>query len=82
MSNNFEKKYTYVCRGTATIKTPHVDKFSDIKIETSQTAERIKIHEEFPNGLIFDMYQYPDKIEYITNKRIIADDDLTLKFED
>ncbi len=75
-------KYTYVCRGNATIKTPHVDNFSDIKIKVTQTAERIKTHEEFPNGLILDIYQYPDRVEYITNKRIIADDDLTLKFED
>lgn len=71
-----------MCRGNATIRTPHVDNFSDIKIEVTQSAERIKTHEEFPNGLVFDMYQYPDRIEYISNRRIIADDDLTLKFED
>ena len=74
--------YIYVCRGQATIKLPHVDNFSDIKIQVTQSAERIKTHEEFPNGLILDIYQYPDRVEYISNKRIIADSDLSLKFED
>lgn len=73
--------YTYVCRGSATIKTPNVN-LAEVKISHSQSAERIKTHEELPNGLILDIYQYPDRVEYISNKRIIADDDLSLKFED
>lgn len=75
--------YKYVLRGgNINIKTPHVDKFSDIKITTEQTEDCIKMHEEFPNGLILDITQYSDKIEYLSNKRIIVDEDFSLKFED
>lgn len=75
--------YKYVAtKGQINIKTPHVDSFSDIKITTEQTADCIKMHEEFPNGLILDIIQYCDKTEYISNKRIIADEDFSLKFED
>ena len=74
--------YKYVAYSDVRIKTPHVEKFSDIKISIEQTADRVYMHEEFPNGLILDIYQYADRIEYTSNKRIIADENLSLTFED
>ena len=74
-------KYT-LTSGNINIKTPHVDNFSDIKIDKEQTSDYIKLHEEFPNGLMLDIIQYANKIEYISNKRIIVAEDFSLVFED
>lgn len=74
--------YKYVAYSDVRIKTPYVEKFSDIKISIEQTADRVYMHEEFPSGLILDIYQYADRIEYTSNKRIIADENLSLTFED
>lgn len=75
--------YKYTLKsGNVSIKPPKVDSLSEIKITTEQTSDCVKIHEEFPNGLIFDMIQYSDRIEYITNKKIIVLEDFTLAFED
>ena len=75
-------KYVYVCRGQANIKTPKVDDCSKIKVDVVQSSERIKFHEEFPNGLIFDMYQYPERTEINSNRKKIYDIDLSKKLED
>ena len=74
-------KYT-LTGGNITIKTPHVDNISDIKMTTEQTSEYIKRHEEFPNGLILDIFQYADRVEYISNKKIIVAEDFSLTYED
>lgn len=67
--------------GTVNIKTPMVDNFSDIKITTKQFADHIEEHCEYPNGLVFDRFQYSDRIEYISNKKLIVLDDFSIAFE-
>lgn len=75
--------YKYVLTsGTANIKTPKVDNFSDIKITTNQFADHIETHEEFPNGLILDISEYADRIEYISNKKLIILEDFSIAFEE
>lgn len=75
--------YKYILTsGTVNIKTPKVDNFSDIKISTKQFADHIESHEEFPNGLVFDRTQYADRIEYISNKKLIVLEDFSIAFED
>lgn len=77
--------YTYTftnTNGNLSIKTPHVDKFSDIKIELEKTDECIESHYEYPNGLILDITQYADKIIWVSNKRIILLENGSLGFED
>ena len=75
--------YKYILHGgQVNVKTPHVENLSDILISSEQTSEYVKIHEEFPNGLVLDITQFPDKIEYVSNKRIIVLEDFSLAFED
>lgn len=74
--------YKYIATSNVNIKTPKVNSLSDIKITIKQTPECIKLHEEFPNGLILDITQYADKVEYVSNKKIIVAEDFSLIFED
>lgn len=75
--------YKYVLTsGNVSIKTPKVNNFSDIKISIKQFPDHIENHSEYPNGLVLDMYEYADKIEYISNKKLIVLDDFSIGFED
>ena len=75
--------YKYILNsGTVTIKTPKVDNFSDIKITSTQYSDRIEKHSVYPNGLILDIIQYSDHVEYISNKKLIVLEDLSIAFED
>lgn len=68
--------------GTVNIKTPKVDNFSDIKITTKQFPDHIENHFEYPNGLILDIIEYADRIEYISNKKLIVLEDFSIAFEE
>lgn len=68
--------------GPINIKTPKVEKFSDIKIDVQKSIDCIHNHTEYPNGLVWDITQYADKTYWMTNKRIILLGDGTLGFED
>lgn len=68
--------------GPINVKTPKVENFSDIKIEVTKSVDCIHNHSEYPNGLVWDITQYTDKIIWMTNKRIILLSDGTLGFED
>ncbi|MCI9434040.1 MAG: hypothetical protein HFI86_02025 [Bacilli bacterium] len=77
--------YKYVFEsslGNLNVKTPKVEKFSDIKITIEKSKDCIHNHSEYPNGLIIDSTQYADKVIWMTNKRIILLSDGTLGFED
>ena len=75
-------KYTFGIGSCITVKTPKINDLSDIKKSFEQTADCIKSHYEYPNGLILDVEQHPDQIIYISNKRIILLEDGTLGFEE
>ncbi len=75
--------YKYVLNsGKVNIKTPKVDKFTDIKISTKQFPDHIESHSEYPNGLILDIFEYADHIEYISNKKLIVLEDFSIAFEE
>lgn len=75
-------KYSFGVGTNLSIKTPKVNSLDDIKKTINQTADCITNHSEYPNGLIIDMIEYADKIEIISNKPIIENEDGSLKFED
>lgn len=75
-------KYIFNGPGTINIKTPKVDDFKDIKININQFPDHIENHSEYPNGLILDMYEYSDHIEYISNKKLIVLEDFSIAFEE
>lgn len=75
-------KYTFKGPGSISIKTPKVEKFSDIKIDLKQFPDHIENHSEYPNGLVLDMIEYADRIEYISNKKLVVLEDLSIAFED
>lgn len=75
--------YKYVfTEGNMHISTPKVDKFSDIKTNAKVLPGRIETHSEYPNGLIVDVVQTSNKIEFTTNKRIIQLENGSLCFEE
>ena len=75
--------YKYVLKaGFVQIKTPKVNNLADIKNSTKQFADHIEKHSEYPNGLILDIYEYSDKIEYISNKKLIVLEDFSIAFEE
>ena len=43
-------KYVFKGPGSINIKTPHVEKFSDIKIDLKQFPDHVENHSEYPNG--------------------------------
>lgn len=75
-------KYTFGVGTSVNVKTPEINSLDDVKKEIIQTADGFKAHFEYPNGLILDTEIRADKIEYISNKRIILLEDGTLGFED
>lgn len=75
-------KYVFSGSGTINIKTPHVNKFSDIKVNLKQFPDHIENHSEYPNGLILDIFEYADHIEYISNKKLIVLEDFSIAFEE
>lgn len=75
-------KYVFAGPGTINIKTPHVDKFSDIKVNLKQFPDHIENHSEYPNGLILDVFEYADHIEYISNRKLIVLEDFSIAFEE
>lgn len=74
-------KYVFNGPGSINIKTPKVDKFSDIKVNLKQFPDHIENHFEYPNGLILDIFEYADHIEYISNKKLIVLEDFSIAFE-
>ena len=75
-------KYVFKGPGSINIKTPHVEKFSDIKIDLNQFPDHVENHSEYPNGLILDITEYADRIEYLSNKKLIVLEDFSIAFED
>lgn len=75
-------KYVFNGPGTLNIKTPKVENFSDIKIDLKQFPDHIENHSEYPNGLVVDVLQYEDRIEYTSNKRLVVLEDFSIGFED
>lgn len=74
--------YKYLLtNGKVNIKTPEVNSIDDIKRDITQTADCVTNHSEYPNGLIIDMIQHANKIEIISNKPIIENEDGSLSFE-
>lgn len=75
--------YTFTSRdGDITIKTPKVDKFSDIKKELKQTEDCIINHSIYPNGTDVTFTQLADKIIISANKELVKNDDGSFSFKD
>lgn len=72
-------KYTFTGPGSVNIKTPNA---KSLKADVKQFADHIENHSEYDNGLILDIFQYPDKFEYISNKRLIVLEDFSIAFEE
>ena len=75
-------KYTFGVGSCINVKTPKVDSLDDIKKTFEQSADCIKSHLEYPNGLVLDIEERPAQIIYVSNKRIILLEDGTLGFEE
>lgn len=65
-----------------TIKTPNVEKLSDIKIEKKQTKDCIVNHSIYPDGTDVTFTQLANKIIISSNKELIKNDDGTFSFKD
>ncbi len=65
-----------------TIKTPNVEKFSDIKIEKKQTEDCIVNHSIYPDGTDITFTQLANKIIISSNKELIKNDDGSYSFKD
>lgn len=75
--------YTFTSRdGDITIKTPKVDKFSDIKKELKQTEDCIINHSIYPDGTDVTFTQLADKIIISANKELVKNDDGSFSFKD
>lgn len=74
--------YSFKIGSCVSIKTPNVSNLNEIKKTFEQSADCIKTHFEYPNGLILDIKQTAELIEWTTNKRIILLEDGSLGFED
>ncbi len=73
--------YKYIqTAGTINIKTPATN-MSEIKTSFKQFADHIERHSEYPNGLILDVVEYSDRIEYTSNKKLIVLEDFSIGFE-
>lgn len=73
--------YKYIqTSGAVNIKTPATN-MADIKSTFKQFADHIERHSEYPNGLILDIVEYSDRIEYSSNKRLIVLEDFSIGFE-
>lgn len=67
--------------GEVKIIIPDLKDMNDVKKEIIQSADCIKTHLEYPNGLILDFEQVAGKISLHCNKKIIKNDDGTFTFE-
>lgn len=74
-------KYVLSGPGSINIKAP-VNNISDIKFKSTQYPDHIESHFEYPSGLIFDTIICPNKVEYISNKKLIVLEDFSIAFED
>lgn len=72
-------KYTFTGPGCINIKTPTA---KNVKTNIKQFADHIENHSEYDNGLILDIFEYPNKFEYISNKKLIVLDDFSIAFEE
>lgn len=75
-------KYVFSGPGTINFKTPKVNSLDEIKKVFNQYPDHIESHLEYPNGLIIDSATYCDRVEYVTNKRLIVLEDCSIGFED
>lgn len=64
------------------IKTPKVNSMNEVKVSSEQTANCIKSKYEYPNGLIFEIEQYFNKIILTSNKELVQLEDGTYTFKD
>ncbi len=64
-----------------TIKTPDVEKFSDIKIENKQTKDCIVNHSIYPDGTDVTFTQLANKIIISSNKELVQNDDGSYSFK-
>lgn len=64
-----------------TIKTPDVEKFSDIKIENKQTEDCIVNHSIYPDGTDVTFTQLANKIIISSNKELVQNDDGSYSFK-
>lgn len=71
-------EYTFPAGSDFKILTPFDIDFNDIKKEITQTAEYIRNLSTYPNGLILDTLQYPDKIIIKSNKELVDNGDGTI----
>lgn len=72
-------KYVFTGVGSVNIKTPNAN---NVKADIKQFADHVENHSTYDNGLILDIFQYPDRIEYNSNKRLIVLEDFSIAFEE
>lgn len=75
-------KYTFGVGSCINVKIPKVNSLDEVKKNIEQSADCIRSHFEYPNGLILDVEQTADCIKWSSNKRVILLEDGTLGFED